>query len=119
MKILFLGLLLVVSCAGAWAQSDVVAVKQVQHLRKINGIVRDAKGQPLPGALIAIRLAGSTTVMATTSSHLDGHFVMRLLAPGTYDMDVQEAGFKKMLYHLKVDDQGTKDLLIVSMQAAK
>ncbi|ABF39058.1 hypothetical protein Acid345_0053 [Candidatus Koribacter versatilis Ellin345] len=119
MKTLLVGLMLMAGCASVWAQSDVVEVKQVQHLRGINGIVRDAKGQPLPGALIALRLQGSSTVMATTSSHLDGHFVMRLLAPGLYDMDVREAGFKKALYHLKVDDQGTKELLIVTMQAAK
>ncbi len=111
--------MLIVGCAGSLAQSDVVEVKQVQHVHGINGIVRDAKGQPLPGALIALRLQGSAQVMATTSSHLDGHFVMRLLAPGSYDMDIQEAGFKPMLYHLKVDDQGTKDLLIVTMQAVK
>src|SRR4051812_2219742 len=119
MKTLFVALMLVASCAAAVAQSDVVEVKQLQHLRKINGIVRDVKGQALPGASITLRLAGSSAVMATTSSHLDGHFVMRLLAPGSYDMDVQEAGFKPMLYHLKVDDQGTKDLLIVGMTAEK
>lgn len=57
----------------------------------IEGIVRDASGAVLPGVTVEARSAGGGVVSATTDGA--GAYRFPSLAPGTYDVSAQLAGF--------------------------
>jgi hypothetical protein len=59
---------------------------------KIRGVVEDINGEPLPGANIT--LVG-TTMGASTS--LDGEYIILLVAPGDYQLQVSMMGYKSQL----------------------
>src|SRR5262244_3308553 len=80
----------------------VSAMVQAQELRgKITGRVTDASGAVIPGASVKV-----TDVARATSSTLitneDGLFDAPYLLPGTYQVAVELAGFKKAVQD-KVD----------------
>src|SRR5215470_929221 len=70
-------------------------ITETQELRgKITGRVTDASGAVIPGATVKVTdLARATTSTFTTSE--DGLFDAPYLLPGTYQVAVELAGFKK------------------------
>jgi len=59
------------------------------------GVARDARGTPVPGALVTVTdLAGGPARVATTSP--GGAFAVRLLVPGTYEVLVERIGFRPL-----------------------
>lgn len=78
----------------------------------IAGRVSDASGAVLPGAtVVATNLATNVTSTATTNS--DGSYTILYLTPGTYAMDVELSGFKKVRregLEIRVGDRLTIDL---------
>jgi hypothetical protein len=103
-------------CANAIAGFETIEVAEIQHVKRAEGIVRDTSGAPVAGVKILLRESGSKKEVANVQSHLDGHFAVRHLPPGEYEMHVNAKGFDPMLYHLKIDPQGARSLLIVKMQ---
>ncbi|MCP9493975.1 MAG: TonB-dependent receptor [Pyrinomonadaceae bacterium MAG19_C2-C3] len=85
-------------------------------LGKITGIVRDAHGTPLEGALISVLQNGfrfgraASRVVGETRSRADGTFLVRA-TPGSYEVQAQAAGFDGAQFSdLQVDS--TQDLIV-------
>lgn len=102
-------------CGFGFGQNQEIEFSETQHLRHAAGIVRDYQGAPIAGVHVELRERGSKKVLRSTETHLDGHFALRQLAAGKYDLYFQAKGFDPMLYHVRIDGNGSKDLLIVSM----
>ena len=60
----------------------------------IVGTVTDAQGAPVPGAAVTITETGKGT-SSTHTTDASGSFVAPFLIPGTYDVGVELAGFRK------------------------
>src|SRR5215471_2258319 len=75
----------------------VPALVQAQELRgKITGRVTDASGAVIPGATVNVTdVARAATTTFTTNE--EGFFDAPYLLPGTYQVAVEIAGFKKAL----------------------
>ena len=58
----------------------------------INGIVRDNKGNPLAGVVIALLKEGANEIVKKTRSAADGSFVARIL-PGRYSLRAEADGY--------------------------
>src|SRR5262245_22853089 len=59
---------------------------------RLAGRVIDPQQAPVAGALIAARNTATGTDWTTTSG-MDGRYVLPMLPPGTYDVDVKVDGF--------------------------
>ena len=100
--------------AAARAERVLVTVEEVQHLRHASGIIYDPSGTALPGAEVhLVNHAGD--VISDTKSGLDGHFVFHRIQPGAYDLKIEARGMNPMLYHLKIDHDGSRRLLMIKM----
>jgi hypothetical protein len=113
-----LGLLTCLVSAAAQAGVETVEVSQEQHLRRVEGIVRDPRGDAIPQVEVQLRARGSQKVLKSTWSRIDGHFWFFHVSPGEYDLYLQANGLNPMLYHLKIDRNGRNELLIVKMDLA-
>ena len=58
----------------------------------VNGVVRDNKGNPLAGVMIALLKEGASEVVKQTRSAADGSFVAKIV-PGRYSLRAEAAGF--------------------------
>jgi hypothetical protein len=63
---------------------------------QINGFVRDAQGQMVPGATVRI-LNEATQRERSYTSDATGYYVATTLPPGLYQLTVELAGFKKFV----------------------
>jgi len=80
----------------------------------LQGIIRDASGGGIPGALISLTHR-ATGVTLTISTDADGVFRLTDLAPGFYLLLVQSEGFEKMArddIHLEAGDLVTIELTL-------
>jgi len=85
-------------------------------LGKISGIVRDARGTPLEGALVSVLQKGFrfdsavSRVVGETRSRADGTFNLQAM-PGSYEVQAQAAGFDTAQFpNLQLDL--TQDLVV-------
>jgi hypothetical protein len=78
-------ILFVVAVMGAQAQSNYGALR---------GIVADAQGASIAGALVVLR-DEATKIERTTSSNNSGEYVFSAVAPGTYSVAVTVTGFQR------------------------
>ncbi|HKG13221.1 MAG TPA: carboxypeptidase-like regulatory domain-containing protein, partial [Pyrinomonadaceae bacterium] len=62
----------------------------------VRGTVTDAQGNVVPGATVTL-VDPQTNQSRTQVSSGDGHFVFDLLPPGTYRVEVEATGFKKVV----------------------
>ena len=62
----------------------------------ITGIVTDPSGAPVAGATIVVTNIAQN-VSVTAQSNESGNYVTPFLAPGTYRMSAEAAGFKRFL----------------------
>ena len=72
--------------AAAWAQ--------VETSTSIRGLITDATGAAVPGAKVTIRNV-NTGEERTGPSDESGSYSFPSLVPGTYDISVSHAGFKR------------------------
>lgn len=82
LQIGFVGLFL--SVASAWAGAA-----------SIQGIVKDAKGQPIKGADVRVESRDGKQVFNTTKTDGKGHYVSQGLKPGTYRVSLVVNGAVK------------------------
>ncbi len=71
---------------GLWAQD---------HRGTILGRITDPTGAVVPGATITITNQ-STNVKFSTESNAEGHYLVPLLEPGVYTVEVEATGFKRV-----------------------
>jgi hypothetical protein len=84
-------LLCVVCIWGLWAVVVLVSEGRAAGASAWNGVLRDASGKAVSGALIVLReVAAGTTYSAKTS--VRGEFIFADLAPGRYDLKVTAGG---------------------------
>jgi hypothetical protein len=80
--------------------------------------VRDTSGTPMAGVEIVVRDRTSQKIVAKSSSRLDGHFVFWRVAPGEYDVTFRTANMNSTLCHIRIDEHGSKELLLVKLYFA-
>src|SRR3712207_518253 len=82
------GLLLsLLTAAPATAQTGTSSVR---------GTVADAQGNVVPGATVTL-VDPATNQTRTQVSTADGHFAFDLIPPGTYRVEAEAKGFKKVV----------------------
>lgn len=81
----FVLLLLVLTAAGAWAQTDVTTAR-------ITGTVKDEQGQPLPGATVEAKNQ-ETGLAARAVTDLNGFYRLLNLPSGVYTLTASLSGF--------------------------
>ena len=84
---LLCALLLALFCTPASAQTGTSSVR---------GTVTDSQGNVVPGATVNLIDPGTNTTRTQTSSE-DGHFAFDLIPPGTYRVEAEAKGFKKVI----------------------
>ena len=89
-RLLILTLLLAVFLSGA--TMPVAFGSGDPALATVNGIVRDNKGNPLAGVVIALLKEGANEIVKQTRSASDGSFVAKIL-PGRYSLRAEADGF--------------------------
>lgn len=78
----------------------------------IDGKVADASGAAIPGASVTIENT-ATNVKLTAPTNGEGRFYQRYLAPGTYTVTVEKAGFTKYVQsNVQLDIEQTITLAI-------
>jgi hypothetical protein len=75
---------------AAFAQADATSAN-------LSGFVRDPQGAVVPGATVTARNPG-TNVVRTTTSNDDGFYQLLQLQPGTYEVTVEAANFRRLVY---------------------
>jgi hypothetical protein len=78
----------------------------------ITGVVTDSSGAVLPGAAISATNV-ATNRESTTTANDDGRYTIPYLAPGTYVVEVELSGFKKIRregIEVRIGDRVTLDL---------
>lgn len=86
-----LTLLVVLSLCGA-TMPVVYGGGGTAAVATINGVVKDNKGNPLSGVVIALLKEGANEVVKQTRSAADGSFVTRIV-PGRYSLRAEAEGF--------------------------
>jgi len=104
------------TCVAALALTALflAASTDAQETRgRITGRVTDTTKAPIPGASVTLTdPARGTTASSTTGS--EGLFLFNFLLPGTYQVTVEVAGFKKHIQEkVQVQISETRDLPIV------
>jgi hypothetical protein len=98
-------------CAGllgggaAWGQTT----------GEIRGIVNDPSGATVAGANITATLTGTATARSVTSDK-DGSFTIPELPVGSYDVSVEDAGFKKSVTKDVVVSIGHVNFVTITLQ---
>lgn len=80
-----------------------------QNMYSITGIVKDKKGETLPGA--GIYLSGYTTATVT---NMDGKFSLSKLKPGSYEVVVQMIGFLPFSKSVIISDKSVNITIVLS-----
>jgi hypothetical protein len=68
----------------------------------LRGVVRDAAGQPVTGAVLTL-LREETGERRTTESGADGQFALPQLSPGAHRLEIAAAGHAKYVHALVLD----------------
>jgi len=93
------------------------AETRTSNLRNLSGTVEDSIGQPIKGAKVTLKGAtGHIVAGGITDAH--GSFILRGIAPGTYELDVSRGGFKNAVSIVAVAPTGAKPLTI-ALEAEK
>ncbi|PYY13708.1 MAG: hypothetical protein DMG61_12450, partial [Acidobacteria bacterium] len=83
----------------------------------LHGIVQDPNGAVIPNAKVTARLAAQN-LERTTQSNADGEYVLLNLPPGSYSIQVDAAGFAKLVQSPVVLTIGQDAQLPVHMRVA-
>jgi Carboxypeptidase regulatory-like domain/TonB dependent receptor-like, beta-barrel len=67
----------------------------------IRGTVTDTSEARLTGALVKVVNAGTNDIRTTTSSD-DGEFIVSLLPPGSYRLEVEQGAYKKYIQYVEL-----------------
>ena len=79
---------------------------------KINGTVKDPDGAVVSGASISLLHTNRAVVRATTTD-AEGRFVLERIAPGDYQLDIQQSGFIRHRSAVHVTEGDTQQVAVV------
>src|SRR3954469_23763612 len=85
--IMFVLLLLFLSCNAAYAQSSAAEAQ-------LNGSVRDQTGSMIPKAAVTLRNVDTNQLYKTTSNNV-GFYILTNVPPGNYELTAESQGFAK------------------------
>lgn len=88
MRVLTLGCVVLLSVCPSWAQQD---------MGVITGVVTDATGAAVPGAIIIV-VNQETNETRSTATTITGSYTVGPLRIGTYEITVEKHGFKKAVW---------------------
>src|SRR5262249_55859625 len=83
----------------------------------ITGTVRDPLSGAVPGARIELRKTGEA-VSRTATADVTGAFRFDDIAPGTYEIDVEQEGFNPVVSRVRVGTRAPAPLTIILSIAA-
>ncbi|PSL46332.1 TonB-linked SusC/RagA family outer membrane protein [Chitinophaga niastensis] len=84
------------------------AVLAPVELSAVYGIVRDEKGQPVPGATVSLKPFNKGAV-----TNEKGEFTINGVSPGNYILTVSFVGYEKIEKHIKVDERALQLALLM------
>ena len=84
----------VLACALAFAFSTAALAQADSTSANLSGVVHDPAGAVVPGATVTARNP-ATNVVRTATTNDDGFYQLVQLTPGTYEVTVEAANFKK------------------------
>jgi hypothetical protein len=79
----------------ALLSSPVLLRAQIGNSTSLVGTAVDATGLPISGAQV-LAVEESTKVKSMATTNAEGYYSIAFLVPGTYDITVEEKGFKKI-----------------------
>ncbi|HYY99625.1 MAG TPA: carboxypeptidase-like regulatory domain-containing protein, partial [Pyrinomonadaceae bacterium] len=85
---------LVLACALAFAFSAAALAQADSTSANLSGVVKDPTGAVIPGATVTVRNPATNEVRTATTND-DGFYQLVQLTPGTYEVSVEAANFKK------------------------
>ncbi len=90
----------------------------VQNVGKVSGIVSDAIGHPLAGAVVSVKDAAGKVVMSAQSD-TQGHFAVSGLPVGVYVVTAEKSGYRNSIKvaNLVAEPAMTVDLVLASTKA--
>ncbi len=91
--------------AGLWAQTQ----------SRLTGLVSDTSGAVVIGAKVTLRNP-ATGVVTETATNSAGNYQFPLLIQGTYDLTVEQTGFKKVLRQGIVLDTGSTRTVDIALE---
>jgi hypothetical protein len=84
----------VLACALAFAFSTAALAQADATSANLSGVVKDPTGAVIPGATVTVRNPATNDVRTVTTND-DGFYQLVQLTPGTYEVSVEAANFKK------------------------
>lgn len=84
----------VLACALAFAFSAAALAQADSTSATLNGVVKDPTGAVIPGATVTARNPATNEVRTATTND-DGFYQLVQLTPGSYEVSVEAANFKK------------------------
>ncbi len=79
-----------------WMNASGVMKIEVGGIGKISGCIRSTvSSQPLGYAAVTLFSAPDSSMVAGTITNSDGSFVISMLSPGIYFLEISEPGFEK------------------------
>jgi outer membrane receptor protein involved in Fe transport len=75
--------------------SPILLRAQIGNSTSLVGTALDSSGLPIAGAQVTA-VEESTKVKSTATTNSEGYYAITFLVPGTYDITVEEKGFKKV-----------------------
>jgi len=78
----------------------------------VSGVVLDPSNAAIAGAKVTLR-GGSVENEPSTTTDLSGHFQFSGVSPGSYEVEVQQEGFKILKSRVKVGPRSSAPLRIV------
>ena len=108
MKRILLACIRSVAIAGIFT-SGLVSQAQVANNTSLVGAVQDQSGAPIVGAKVTAVNEG-TRVVYNGTTNADGYYSITFIAPGTYDITVEQSGFAKVTQtgRIVVNDQAQR-----------
>ncbi|HVG37989.1 MAG TPA: TonB-dependent receptor, partial [Pyrinomonadaceae bacterium] len=84
----------VLACALAFAFSTAALAQADSTSANLSGVVKDPTGAVIPGATVTVRNPATNDVRTVTTND-DGFYQLVQLTPGSYEVTVEAANFKK------------------------
>jgi hypothetical protein len=113
-RIIAITILLLFLIASAMAVREIVVIEQPQPAQKVEGIVLDPSGAPIPDMVVSDRTEEWAAVLRTTKTDPKGHFrFSRQRGKTVYYLRFDHPFFNPLQLKLKLDKNAPKSAITV------